>query len=244
MMSTLETVLLVLLIIDALALTILVLLQQGGADVGAAFGSGSSNTMFGSSWRCVVYDSRTTWLAVAFFAIAFGLAYTAKERAAAAGQIGIPQAVTPAAEQKLLLFLKVNQGMTFRSCALRARLCRSGEIGRHATLRVVGLCPCGSSPAFGTIPNRPEIALQVERGIPIIRVPIDAGWSSLVARRAHNPKVVGSNPPRYHLGKPLTRGFLLLRPMIGPVGEAARPPNVWSLSVNDFFALAHRVGSS
>ena len=23
---------------------------------------------------------------------------------------------------------------------------------------------------------------------------IDAGWSSLVARRAHNPKVVGSNP--------------------------------------------------
>jgi hypothetical protein len=24
--------------------------------------------------------------------------------------------------------------------------------------------------------------------------PVDAGWSSLVARRAHNPKVVGSNP--------------------------------------------------
>jgi len=23
---------------------------------------------------------------------------------------------------------------------------------------------------------------------------IDAGWSSLVARRAHNPKVIGSNP--------------------------------------------------
>ena len=23
---------------------------------------------------------------------------------------------------------------------------------------------------------------------------LDAGWSSLVARRAHNPKVVGSNP--------------------------------------------------
>ena len=25
-------------------------------------------------------------------------------------------------------------------------------------------------------------------------VSFDAGWSSLVARRAHNPKVVGSNP--------------------------------------------------
>ena len=39
-----------------------------------------------------------------------------------------------------------------------------------------------------------ELALQVAYCIPIIRVPIDAGWSSLVARRAHNPKVVGSNP--------------------------------------------------
>ena len=26
------------------------------------------------------------------------------------------------------------------------------------------------------------------------RITHDAGWSSLVARRAHNPKVVGSNP--------------------------------------------------
>ena len=32
-------------------------------------------------------------------------------------------------------------------------------------------------------------ALKTEYGIPHI-----AGWSSLVARRAHNPKVVGSNP--------------------------------------------------
>ena len=45
-MTTLETILLTLLSIDAIALTVLVLLQQGkGADVGAAFGSGSSNTV-------------------------------------------------------------------------------------------------------------------------------------------------------------------------------------------------------
>jgi hypothetical protein len=47
-----------------------------------------------------------------------------------------------------------------------------------------------------------------------------AGWSSLVARRAHNPKVVGSNPApatrilQCHTGigvqKPLFRGFLLI----------------------------------
>ena len=57
-----------------------------------------------------------------------------------------------------------------------------------------------------------EFALQVAYSIPIIRVPSDAGWSSLVARRAHNPKVVGSNPaPATILGKPRLRGFLLLR---------------------------------
>ncbi|MED5347814.1 MAG: preprotein translocase subunit SecG [Pseudomonadota bacterium] len=101
-MSTLETVLLVLLIVDALALTTLVLLQQGkGADVGAAFGSGSSNTMFGSSGGATFMTRVTTWLAVGFFVIAFGLAYTAKERAAAAGQIGIPKVVTPASEQEI-----------------------------------------------------------------------------------------------------------------------------------------------
>ena len=31
-------------------------------------------------------------------------------------------------------------------------------------------------------------------GISLIRDKNNAGWSSLVARRAHNPKVVGSNP--------------------------------------------------
>ena len=39
----------------------------------------------------------------------------------------------------------------------------------------------------------------------------DAGWSSLVARRAHNPKVVGSNPAPATIefaGGP-GRGFLL-----------------------------------
>ena len=38
---------------------------------------------------------------------------------------------------------------------------------------------------------------------PIIGIPI-AGWSSLAARRAHNPKVVGSNPT------PATKYFLFV----------------------------------
>ena len=40
----------------------------------------------------------------------------------------------------------------------------------------------------------------------------DAGWSSLVARRAHNPKVVGSNPaPATNIMNTLTGVFLYLR---------------------------------
>jgi preprotein translocase subunit SecG len=90
-MSTIETVLLSLLVIDALALTGLVLMQQGkGADVGAAFGSGSSSTMFGSAGSTSFLTRATAWLAIGFFVIAFSLAYIAKERAANAGSLGIP----------------------------------------------------------------------------------------------------------------------------------------------------------
>ena len=98
-MSTLETVLLSLLVIDSLALITLVLIQQGkGADVGAAFGSGSSNTVFGSSGGATAMTRLTTWLAIGFFVIAFGLAYTAKERSEQAGNLGIPQVMNSASE--------------------------------------------------------------------------------------------------------------------------------------------------
>ena len=91
-MTTLETILLTLLSIDAIALTVLVLLQQGkGADVGAAFGSGSSNTVFGASGSAPFLTKLTTWLAIVFFVITFGIAYLAKERVASVDTEGIPQ---------------------------------------------------------------------------------------------------------------------------------------------------------
>ena len=101
-MSTLETVLLSLLVIDALALITLVLIQQGkGADVGAAFGSGSSNTVFGSSGGATAMTRLTTWLAIGFFVIAFGLAHTAKERSEQAGNLGIPQVIERSSENAM-----------------------------------------------------------------------------------------------------------------------------------------------
>jgi len=91
-LATLETVLLVLLVADALALAGLVLMQHGkGADVGAAFGSGGANTVFGSAGSASFLTKLTVWLAIGFFLVSFGLAYTAKQRAAAMDQLGIPQ---------------------------------------------------------------------------------------------------------------------------------------------------------
>ena len=95
-LATIESILLALLVIDAIALTVLVLLQQGkGADVGAAFGSGSSNTMFGSLGAASFFTKATAWLAIGFFLITFALAYVAKERAGSTGTLGIPTVTVP-----------------------------------------------------------------------------------------------------------------------------------------------------
>jgi preprotein translocase subunit SecG len=94
-----ETVLMMLLVADAIALAVLVLMQHGkGADVGAAFGSGGANTVFGSAGSASFLTRLTVWLAIGFFIISFGLAYTAKERAAELDSLGIPQVSEPAPE--------------------------------------------------------------------------------------------------------------------------------------------------
>ena len=101
-LATIESVLLSLLVLDAIALTVLILMQQGrGADVGAAFGSGSSNTMFGGSGSTSFMTKVVVWLAIGFFVIAFGLAYTAKERAGSVSRTGLPD--VPALQDDLEL---------------------------------------------------------------------------------------------------------------------------------------------
>lgn len=81
-MDLFETVLLILLVVVSVSLGGLVLIQQSkGADIGAAFGSGAANTLFGSSGATSFIVKFTAALAIGYFLIAFGLAYTAKERA-------------------------------------------------------------------------------------------------------------------------------------------------------------------
>ena len=91
-MEAIETLLLILLVADAIGLTVLVLMQQGkGAEVGAAFGSGSANTIFGSAGAGSFLTRLTVWLAIGFFVITFGLAYTAKQRAGNVTIEGLPE---------------------------------------------------------------------------------------------------------------------------------------------------------
>ena len=90
-MDWLETLVLVVHVVIAVALVGLVLIQQGkGADAGAAFGGGASQTVFGSQGSGSFLTRMTTFMAVIFFVTSFSLAIFAKNRAEVAGQAGIP----------------------------------------------------------------------------------------------------------------------------------------------------------
>jgi preprotein translocase subunit SecG len=64
-------------VIIAIALILIVLLQTGrGSDMGAAFGGGSSQTLFGSSGSSGFMTKLTTIAAVVFMLTSLVLAYT------------------------------------------------------------------------------------------------------------------------------------------------------------------------
>jgi preprotein translocase subunit SecG len=71
-----ETLVWVVHIIVAIAVIALVLLQHGkGADMGAAFGSGSSGSLFGATGSANFLSRSTAILASLFFLTSLGLAY-------------------------------------------------------------------------------------------------------------------------------------------------------------------------
>ena len=72
------TVSLVLLIVSAAGVTLLVLLQHGkGADMGAAFGSGSSGSLFGATGSANFLSRMTSICATVFFLSTTALAFLA-----------------------------------------------------------------------------------------------------------------------------------------------------------------------
>ena len=79
-METLHTLLFVLQVLVAVALIGIILVQHGkGADAGAAFGSGSSSTVFGSQGSGNFMTKVTTVLAVIFLSNSLFLAYLATQ---------------------------------------------------------------------------------------------------------------------------------------------------------------------
>ena len=75
-MAFLENFLLVIHLIVAAVVCGLVLLQHGkGADMGAAFGSGSAGSLFGSAGAANFLSRTTAILAAVFFATSLGLTY-------------------------------------------------------------------------------------------------------------------------------------------------------------------------
>ena len=71
-----HTLVLVLHILAAFGIVVLVLLQHGkGADMGAAFGSGSAGSLFGSAGAANFLSRTTAVLAAVFFASSLGLTY-------------------------------------------------------------------------------------------------------------------------------------------------------------------------
>ena len=69
-------------VLAALALIGLVLIQHGkGADAGASFGGGGSNTVFGSAGSANFLTRATAVFAVVFFITSLGLAWMARQQA-------------------------------------------------------------------------------------------------------------------------------------------------------------------
>ena len=97
-MNMLETGLLILHLLVAVAICGFVLLQHGkGADMGAAFGSGSSGSLFGAAGSANFLSRTTAILAAIFFASSLGLTWFATTRTAPSGvmQKGIMEKMAP-----------------------------------------------------------------------------------------------------------------------------------------------------
>jgi preprotein translocase subunit SecG len=88
-MSMMFNLVIVVQVISALAIIALVLMQHGkGADMGAAFGSGASGSLFGASGSSNFLSKSTAVAAVIFFASTLALAYMSNNRTPGAAPSG------------------------------------------------------------------------------------------------------------------------------------------------------------
>ena len=94
-----ETILLIVHVLVGASVIGLVLIQQGkGADAGASFGGGASQTVFGSAGAGSFLVKLTAGLAALFFITSLTLAVLAKQKAEAVGTFGLPEVPVQGAE--------------------------------------------------------------------------------------------------------------------------------------------------
>lgn len=87
-MNALFTFIVVVQVVSALAIIGLVLLQHGkGADMGAAFGSGASGSLFGATGSSNFLSKSTAIAAAIFFAATLALAFVGNKRSAVSGGV-------------------------------------------------------------------------------------------------------------------------------------------------------------
>jgi preprotein translocase subunit SecG len=95
-MNTIFTLIIIVQVISALTIIALVLLQHGkGADMGAAFGSGASGSLFGATGSSNFLSKSTGVAAAVFFAATLGLAYLGNKHSTVGG--GVMDRLSPAA---------------------------------------------------------------------------------------------------------------------------------------------------
>ena len=97
-MNAIVNVVLAVQMVTALVMIGLILIQHGkGADMGAAFGSGSSGSLFGASGSANFMSRTTAVLAAVFFVATLALAYFGNARPASSGRVlDKPAAAAPA----------------------------------------------------------------------------------------------------------------------------------------------------
>lgn len=87
-MNTIFTVIIVIQVLSALTIIGLVLVQHGkGADMGAAFGSGASGSLFGATGSSNFLSKSTGIAAAVFFAATLALAFLGNRPATASGGV-------------------------------------------------------------------------------------------------------------------------------------------------------------
>ncbi|MDP6651084.1 MAG: preprotein translocase subunit SecG [Gammaproteobacteria bacterium] len=86
-----QTLIVVIHVIVAIVIVGLVLLQQGkGADAGASFGAGASQTVFGASGSGNFLVKATTVAATIFFVTSLSLAIFARNQSGVGTTVGLP----------------------------------------------------------------------------------------------------------------------------------------------------------